>query len=385
VRHRTRGFTLVEMLAVLGIIVVVMGLGFGLVQSLGRQDALVTSQSLITGALRQIQHVARTTGSPAMARIWKDDGRWRLSQTGRSPIWTETFDDSVNATNGRTGRGLRLDNTTSTAQPLDLRKGLGRFGRAEGFSIRLDILPPQAHACSEGLVIPLVVIGTDADARLDNAQIVVYLVNTVLPVQTAPQRVDMRLWDLRAMIRQEGTASSVIETKVTSIDPDSTYDVIRNPLSGGTWTNVTVSYDGTELAMARDGFPVGTRKSTEPSKKLVGSNDATTVVLGRLRTVNGIDVTNWDGAGTIIDNLRIERHGTMAATTLPGGMTWPQGLTDLRILAQADGTLSTSHDDPTMDFNPLVLTNSSGNRLKISWDGSGIQSSITIPSPSPTP
>ena len=62
--NRRSGFTLIELIVVMGLIAVMTAIGIGSFRNLGRSNRLAATETLVTGVLRQARSEARMTGAP---------------------------------------------------------------------------------------------------------------------------------------------------------------------------------------------------------------------------------------------------------------------------------------------------------------------------------
>lgn len=334
--RRHAGFTLIEIIAVLGIAVTIMGIGVGVMMTLGQKDKLVVAEQLVADAVRQARHTARSTGGPVIVTL--DKGTRLLYGASRTPIRTETFDNpntgatplgGTSSLNGRTGNGLRLGVDVPAPVPLSAKEQLYRGGKSDGFYIALDVRPPPANSVRDGDLAPLVLIADDT-AHINNSQVVLYLKCVKRRIQGTPQPVDYLCWDLRGAIVDKDGNPTVISTIDAQAGGGSD---VADPIMGETWFEAGFLYDKKQLVLYRDSRTVA--KTAAPAD--LRSDHQDHLHLGKLVTPGNIsmgsDVT-WTGAGTVVDNVRLYRLGTSVIGRLPPGIEIAQ---DYQIVAHPDG------------------------------------------------
>ncbi|GDY12307.1 hypothetical protein LBMAG53_11850 [Planctomycetota bacterium] len=333
--RRHAGFTLIEIIAVLGIAVTIMGIGVGVMMTLGQKDKLVVAEQLVADAVRQARHTARSTGGPVIVTL--DKGSRLLYGASRTPIKTETFDRPNGGAplggawnlNGRTGNGLRLGVDVPAPVQLSAKEQLYRGGKSDGFYIALDVRPPPATSVAVGDLAPLVLIADDT-AHINNSQVLLYLKCVKRRIQGTPQPVDYLCWDLRGAIVDSSGNPTVISTIDAQAGGGSD---VADPIMGETWFEAGFLYDKKQLVLYRDSRTVA--KTAAPPE--LRSDKQDNLFLGKLVTPGnvslGSDVT-WTGAGTVVDNVRLYRLGTSVIGRLPPGIEITQ---DYQIVAHPDG------------------------------------------------
>lgn len=185
-----RGFSLVELLVVLGIFMLLMGLSVAAIVSRPRTDAMVAAEQALGDAIRQARHTARTTGQPVVLRLKQAERQ--IAGLVREPLWqglegwpkVRSGGNQVDVS-GRTGTGLLLPDAYHTdgdpAQPLDpvassanrmqlpgmgtqplerqFRMWRGQAAGRQPIVLSLAVRPPVAGAGDP--IIPLVMVGAD--------------------------------------------------------------------------------------------------------------------------------------------------------------------------------------------------------------------------------
>ena len=82
--HRSAGFTLLELLVVIGILSVLTGLSVGY---LGRTDPEMVARSILEAELRSAQLTARSEGIPTDVSVRQNqDGLWQVQARLLQPV-----------------------------------------------------------------------------------------------------------------------------------------------------------------------------------------------------------------------------------------------------------------------------------------------------------
>ncbi|HYE05168.1 MAG TPA: type II secretion system protein [Planctomycetota bacterium] len=352
---RARGFTLLEMLIVLTVIMIIMGLVLSGVFGSRKINKLVATEQMIGDMVRQARHAARSTGEPVVLVFRKDQRE--ISGVSRVPIRSEAFesgvttDQSYGNVQGRTGRGRisslsvvppatgwisalaaneRIERSNSTSRP------------SSGFYLACDIRPPAAADASEG-VIPLACVGPSP--VLGTTVCGIALERVDLELQDGPGGSTdprfMTCWNIRGWARINGVEQVVSQIDhipydlendlppqplhVTSPDDD-----VHGPLVGGFWEDIGLLYDGQRLVLYRNGRRIA---ETLASGHLESSPNQS-VYANRIEDW-GTPATDYGySSDVIIDNLRLFRLSNDQAGVLPPGMS---SRMDYRITAHPDG------------------------------------------------
>ncbi len=142
-RHQ-RGFTLIELVTVIGLIALIGGLGAGAYQVARRNYSLQASAGRIQGILRAARNSALTTGNAtfavidpvshkAMAQAFERVGEWSFEDVGAESTGGITIKREINhggtVVQGRVGSGLSFRSATAhyecgTEARFDLRTGI---------------------------------------------------------------------------------------------------------------------------------------------------------------------------------------------------------------------------------------------------------------------
>jgi len=373
-----RGFTIIEMLVVIGILALLMGLTIGGIAAMGKTDRLLVTEHLVGNVIRQARHTARTSGSPVLVSIRTDaQGRGMVSGISRVPIWSEGFEAGTwlcsPQVGGATGHGYRVSMPTLARppyQPLDKRTKIVRGRKADGFYLSCQVLPPLItnSASGAGATIPLILIGPDATmaasicglalqttVRNEQDVSISFQQDPTNATVTFPLIPRMTTWEIVGWIN-DTTAGTLVE--VSSTDPnDRPADVNRDtdvlhasvpaefdiawPMAGGRWEEIGLLFDaeGQRLVLYRNGVRVGERYlAADP----VLPDGAETVLVGHIEIgPTTSPVIHYASADNVaIDDVAVHRLATSDPVRFPGDIKpdVPYG-----IIAHPDGRVETNY------------------------------------------
>ena len=370
-----RGFTLIEMLVVIGILALLMGLTLGGIASMKKTDRLLVTEHLVGDVIRQARHTARTSGSPVLVAISTDaQGKGWVSGIARVPIWSESFEKSppdgiAGNITGVVGKGYLVPGAgpQTTVGPLANRLKIVRGGKANGFYLTCQVRPPLASATS-GLI-PLLVIGPDATRTASLCGLMLrHVMRDVQKLETdfvplpnmsaaptAPPSFPLipRLatWELVGWINDTKSADNLIEVSALAAS-DRPVDLLRDepvlhdsvapeydiawPMAGGRWEEVGLLFDGEgkRLVLYRNGVRVGEKMLTTVPEL---SDTAEKITIGSISLVANTFI-NADMA--IIDEAAVHRLATSDPKRLPGDIAPAQ---TYRIVAQPDGRIEVDY------------------------------------------
>lgn len=169
------GFTLLELLVVIGVISVLVGLGIGY---LGRSDPQAIAASILAGARREAQMTARAEGVPTEVQVRPGGGRGPATVQARllEPVVTFHFEPAQPVLDERlrpelAGRDVESGRFGHARRPVEGEKlPLLRWrvdpavaDLRDGFVLRVDLLLERRDACVVAELPPLL------DVRLDEA------------------------------------------------------------------------------------------------------------------------------------------------------------------------------------------------------------------------
>ncbi|MBA3845765.1 MAG: prepilin-type N-terminal cleavage/methylation domain-containing protein [Planctomycetes bacterium] len=380
-RDSQSGFTLLEMLIVLTVIMIIMGLVLSGVFGSKKINKLVATEQMVGDMVRQARHAARSTGEPVVLVFRKD--KREISGVSRVVIRTEAFDGGQQSWNivgngpGRTGSGQQVIAAVPRVDPwttqLERREQLDRQsnGTNAGFYLACDVRPPVVDQGSS--VVPLLIVTTDdpsfpnvgGDYPTSVCGIVLERAQRKLqeqppaPPATSPMTpVYMYCWNVRGWVRFDGAPQPEFVSQLANYPDDLASDLppeilhvpssseldVHGPLAGGYWEDVGLLFDGERLVLYRNGQRIG--------ETVVGDS----ALAGACDWIYAGSVRDWDNPGNpptdhlatdaLIDNVRLYRLATDQAGTLPPGVTSKK---DYRITAHPDGRVEVNAADEITD------------------------------------
>lgn len=124
-----RGFSLIELLVVMALLIILGAIGIGSIMRGPRQQGLMGVEGIVASAIRQARHTAMNSGAPVEVRLRQDpQGTWVLQGVGELVLWAETFEDPQDpafqaedlSPFGFTGQGLQVlaSNNNGRRPPL---------------------------------------------------------------------------------------------------------------------------------------------------------------------------------------------------------------------------------------------------------------------------
>jgi len=410
--RRQAGFTLIEMLVVIGIMLLLMGLSIGAMNS-RKTDKLLASEQLIADLVRQGRHTARTSGAPVILRL--DRTERTIAGVIRTPSWGTTFDGAPAATesadpdeippsngnvDGYAGKGLLIG---STSDPITANNKVSKRNRiglpsTVGFYLSCAVRPP----IDMGRRLPLLSIS--ADGTLENSLCGMWLVpvNPLTqdysalpqdpnnPAGSSPsfsvQQLELQGWlddgnpdpivvsNLSRLTRPVDLDDETSESHLATVIPGTTLNPLdgwdfAQPITGGKWLQVGLLYDGRQLILFLNGRRVGT---TTISTTIQSSTDEY-IWVGSIES-GGTDMI---ALNTVFDNIRVERLARSKVTTLPPGVALAN---DTTILCLPDGRIEVNG---SAGNNQITVSDTSSQRksvITVTADGS-VTSKITDGTP----
>lgn len=405
-----RGFSLVELLVVLGIIAAMAGLVLGGLFRSRDGNRLLAAEQILADAIRQGRHTARSTGAPVELRLTPTirGGEVigaKLSGVSQTILWSETFDgkndsneDGVINTSdlgslelpaagdppngvviGRSGNGRQ----PSALHPIPVQllpRGatIVRAGHSDGFYLSCSVKPPRINGL-DLRILPLVMIGPDEICDYSAAQcgIGMQTVQHRPQVGTGPggQEALITTWELTGFVRNESgdpTDIFAVEHQIaTRLGRESWNGYKRpedqawrpnsqefsHPISGGEWVDVGLLYDGHQLALYVNGRRIAVRREGVPPRLLP---DCDHIHIGRRLT--STTPQTYDYAADAIDDLRLYRLGGGDVAELPGNVVLvtsagaaPSATISWRITCQPDGRVEVYRDRDDDDTDPRAV------------------------------
>ncbi|MBA3707658.1 MAG: prepilin-type N-terminal cleavage/methylation domain-containing protein [Planctomycetes bacterium] len=390
-----RGFTLLEMLVVIGIMMTLLGLSIGAIMHTPKLNAMVATEHMVADAIRQARHTARSSGAPVMVEVRKAERA--IMGISQITLYNDTFEATapklaarppspadippVLLTMGVTGRGLLTAPVSSdgslepfimpTPQQKNLQLYRANGGRIEGFYLACAVYPAAVGAARY----PLVFVG-GSDQATTTCGIALRTITRriqVAPGATIPgpppftkidQKPAMTCLDVYGWIRDDaGTVTYVSADMDAPSGVQADIDVsaagerdVAGPMMAGEWSEIGMMFDGTNLELYRNGILVG-QKAVTVAKLYAGDNS---IRLGYGDFSDGLTPAIPPGIVYLqgsLDDALLQRLGVDRAGILPAGMEPAQDYyisvhPDGRVVATSATTLrfnSTSGTDDHVD------------------------------------
>jgi prepilin-type N-terminal cleavage/methylation domain-containing protein len=384
-----RGFSLVELLVVLGIIAAMTGLVLsGLFRSRDG-NRLLAAEQMLADAIRQARHTARSTGAPVEVRLTpvlsgSEVVGARIAGTTRTVLWSETFDqvrdrdgDGVSDDDlgslplpepgepangvviGRSGKGWQ-PTAEHPLPPQDLPRGgtIVRSGRSDGFHLACSVKPPLAGGAG-GTILPLVLVGVDG--RLASSQCgialkaLTYRVHASAPAITVWDPVGWVVDQDGNEVALNGSTDPVASRLGREALPSGATDPVV-PIIGGRWVEIGLLYDGQRLLLYVDGQRVAERRDGIPARLRAEGERLYLGMLVEDPPPPNPPTTRY--ASGPLDDVRLHRLGTADAIDLPGQVVLvpqagagPLATLAWRVLCHPDGRVEVSDDDASGPLN----------------------------------
>ncbi|MDA3963426.1 MAG: prepilin-type N-terminal cleavage/methylation domain-containing protein [Planctomycetota bacterium] len=431
---RRSGFTLVEILVVIGLMAVVMGIAWAGVVGSRRTAGLVGAAELTADLVRQAHHTAQSTAAPVRLRL--DKAARTISGVSHIPLVGQSFEHwywPVDSTRnpgelgpprgvdssdleqvpGASGFGFVLNNhfrspslSDPSLQALELptRQPLMR-SQGDGFYASVLIRPPMVTASDCDPLnpnqLPVLMLAKDGvlDPDDDDAFFGLYLEGLESHAQAQPREdgsmidVYVHQWVPKAWIRTGSGAITMIRGRhlalgsahLTALDEDS-----QGPLIGNKWVELGLLYDGQALVLTQNGSEVGrtSLNTTDPRPTASGQQlnpgpiDPLNIYAGTglndpdFKLYFGVQQRATDSAPVngsgLIDEIRLFRIGVDRPAKLPSNVELDA---DYEIIIAADTAGGTSLTDPTQTGatppNIILRSTTDGTTATLSVDASG--------------
>lgn len=370
-----RGFTLVEVLAVLIIVLLLLGLVAGAFFRSRTVSKLLASEQVLGDAIRQARHTARSTGAPALLKLSptrRPDGGVGggiITGVSRVWVWSEFFDhgqglDSSGFTSGLSGTG-RLVQQDAPWTPPELDRPL-RFRAGDGAYIAIAVRPPLAGR-TDGEVpkqIPLILVGADSSAANSTFGVMLVRSDAVDPRKAEIQsggrgkRAKMMCWEILGWVRLPKEPEPVFVSSFEHLPSDLVRDQgklpsgnldITDPIGGDRWEEIgllittdqmTLYRNGRRIAELRGGQVIDGKTIELPKQLLPGDQ----VWVGQANLDSGMSYAKCP-----LDDARVYRLGSSEFGALPQGVypmadpSFPPGTAiEYRILAHPEGRVELS-------------------------------------------
>ncbi len=374
VSNSHRGFTLVEMLAVILIVGLLMSLVVGSFFRTRTVNKLLASEQVLSDAIRQARHTARSSGAPVLLKLSptkRADGTLLggvISGVSRVWVWSEFFDhgqalDVAGFTIGMSGTG-RLVQQDAPWLPPDLDRPL-RFRNGDGAYIAVAVRPPLAGQIGRDVPkqIPLILVGPDNSTAGSSFGVMLVRSDAVDPRKAAIQsaggkRAKMMCWEILGWVRLPNATDPVYVSSFDNLPSDMARDQaklpsgnfdISDPVGGDRWeeiglliTNdqITIYRNGRRIAEVRAGQVIDGR-AVELAKQLLPGDQ---IWVGQANLDGGMAYAKCP-----IDDARVYKLGASEFGALPQGVypmadpSQPAGTAvEYRVLAHPEGRVELS-------------------------------------------
>jgi prepilin-type N-terminal cleavage/methylation domain-containing protein len=390
------GFSLVELLVVLGIIAAMTGLVLGGLFRSRDGNRLLAAEQVLADAIRQARHTARSTAAPVELRLTpvvngSEVTGARLAGVSRTVLWSETFDKERDSNDdgvideddlgtaplpaaGEPANGVVLGRSGNGRQPSELHpipvqilpRGatIVRAGRSDGFYLSCSVRPPRIQGLTSQHV-PLVMIGPDDSPDYEAGQCGLWLLPISHKLQDGDgprgEQAHIVSWELSGWVRDDSgqavqvfAAAHQLQTRIAREQWGNGNREFSHPITGGEWVDAGLLYDGRQLALYLNGRRIAVRRDGVPARLLA---DCDHIHIGD-RLVAGTPPT-IEYAAVAIDDVRLYRLGTADLSELPGNVVLvsalgaaPSATIGWRILCQPDGRVEVHRDD---DSDPRAI------------------------------
>ncbi len=385
-------FSLIELLLVIGLFLTLMGIAVASVVRAPRLNRLIAAEQVISDAIRQARHTARTTGQPVVLRVRKDTRS--ISGLVSQPLWHGTEGWPGQAVAGVTGGGLKASSVAAVDQHLlwsmsgdDLRGGSrlwsGSTTRRASILLSAAVRPPRAIPTLVGTQEPIVVVGEAGTLPVIS---VVQTGNVYDPANSQWPQCGLMLectsvngnapsWEFIGWFgtdhgKNRIEISTVDHQVMESVDSSASTATAQAPLicAGGAWYEISMLVEPEAITLYRDGRRVARRQILD-----FGSVD----LAEPLQETMAVGIVDFNGtttvASSIIDNVRLDRMGDAMSGTLPAGIILGNIGNELRISCHPSGRVESS------SASLEISSQADATRATLTIDGSGNVTSTVTP------
>lgn len=331
------GFTLVEMLVVIGIIATIAAIGIGSTIGLGNRATAEGVEQVVSGLVRQARTTALATGAPVELRVEADSAR--ITGVTQLPLYTESFDGLPGGLSGSMpgigGNGWMVGLPDSASTPGSL-VGDGSNGLIDAIDLASPRIPdndgvylsiwvrPLTPTSSPGNWNPLIYLGDSDDPTTALLGLALELESRVVQEEDGPTA-ELQHWVPVGFV--DGLSGTLLSGAIEdgTLHPSSSDADVADIIVGDRWIELGLLYDGTEAVLYRDGEEVARATATvdlDPLPQLWIAREAGT-----------------PGTG-VVDNVRVYHLAAANPPPLPNNVV-PAG--DYRIVVdgstvRVDGT-----------------------------------------------
>jgi len=374
-----RGFTLVEMLAVVLIVALLMSLVVGAFFRSRTVNKLLAAEQTLSDAIRQARHTARSTGAPVMLKlspIIKADGKvsgGMITGVSRVWVWSEFFDhgqgpDTPGFTIGMSGTGRRVDQDSPWFPP-ELDRPL-RFRPGDGAYIAVAVRPPLAGQTGKQnpKQIPLILVGKDNSAVGSSFGVMLVRSDAVDPRRALIQsgrdpykgtvNAKSLSWEILGWVRLPKEPEPVYVSSFDNLPSDLVRDLPRlpsgkrdvaDPIGGDRWEEIGLLITNDQLTLYRNGRRIGELRAGQVIEgkavelpKVLEAGDQ--IWVGQASLDSGMSYAKCP-----IDDARVYKLGTSDFGPLPQGV-YPMAdpsqpantIVEYRVMAHPEGRVELS-------------------------------------------
>jgi prepilin-type N-terminal cleavage/methylation domain-containing protein len=373
------GFTLVELLAVVLIVALLMSLVVGAFFRSRTVNKLLAAEQVLSDAIRQARHTARSTGAPVMLKLsptMRPDGSvsgGMITGVSRVWVWSEFFDhgqgpDTSGFTIGMSGTGRRVDQDAPWLPP-DLDRPL-RFRPGDGAYVAVAVRPPLAGQAGKQTPkqIPLILVGKDNTAVGSSFGVMLVRSDAVDPRRALIQsgrdpykgavNAKSLSWEILGWVRLPKDTEPVYVSSFDNLPSDLVRDVPRlpsgkldvaDPIGGDRWEEIGLLITTDQLTLYRNGRRIAELRAGQvidgkavELPKILEAGDQ--IWVGQASLSTGMSYAKCP-----IDDARVYKLGTSEFGPLPQGV-YPMAdpsqsaktIVEYRVMAHPEGRVELS-------------------------------------------